>query len=198
MYNVLEKLRSNSELTEGEKNIYDSGLIGILRELHDVLDRAVFAAYGWPHDLSTEQVLERVVALNAARRSEEASGLIRWLRPEYQAPNAVAVTPQLAGLVEVEPAVAARRNSHGPPRSPTRFAPSKTRCAPCPSRTPPRSPPLSARPAEPESRRSSKHSLRWVKLAFLMAATRCKTVLSEFGCADPRTLEGLEGREGRL
>jgi hypothetical protein len=114
MYNVLEKLRSNSELTEEEKNIYDSGLIGILRELHDELDRAVFAAYGWSHDLSTEQVLERVVALNADRRAEEASGLIRWLRPEYQAPNAVAITPQLAGLVEAKPAIAARRKQPWP------------------------------------------------------------------------------------
>jgi hypothetical protein len=114
MYNVLEKLRSNSELTEEERNIYDSGLIGILRELHDELDRAVFTAYGWPHDLSTEQVLERVVALNAERRAEEASGLVRWLRPEYQAPNAVAITPQLAGLVEAEPAIAARRKQPWP------------------------------------------------------------------------------------
>jgi hypothetical protein len=114
MYNVLEKLRATSELSEEERNIYESGLVGILRELHDELDRAVFAAYGWPHDLSTEQVLERVVALNAERRAEEASGLIRWLRPEYQAPNAVAVTPQLDGLVEVEPAVAARRKQPWP------------------------------------------------------------------------------------
>ncbi|MHB1698581.1 MAG: class I SAM-dependent DNA methyltransferase [Acidobacteriaceae bacterium] len=114
MYNVLEKLRSNSELTGEEKTIYDSGLIGILRELHDELDCAVFDAYGWPHHLLTEQILERVVALNAERRTEEASGLVRWLRPEYQGPNAVAITPQLAGLVEAEPTTVARRKQPWP------------------------------------------------------------------------------------
>ncbi len=31
-----------------------------------------------------EQILERVVALNAERAREEANGQIRWLRPEYQ------------------------------------------------------------------------------------------------------------------
>ena len=30
------------------------------------------------------------MALNAARAAEEARGLIRWLRPEYQAPQAAA------------------------------------------------------------------------------------------------------------
>lgn len=33
---------------------------------------------------------ERLVTLNAVRRSEETSGLIRWLRPAYQAPDNVA------------------------------------------------------------------------------------------------------------
>src|ERR1019366_7317140 len=61
--------------TEQDHHIYDAGLIGSLRELHDALDRAVFDAYGWPHTLTTEQVLEHVVALNAERRDEEASGL---------------------------------------------------------------------------------------------------------------------------
>ena len=48
MYNVVEKLRAGQELTEEERNIYDAGLAGLLRELHDELDAAVFAAYGWP------------------------------------------------------------------------------------------------------------------------------------------------------
>lgn len=34
-----------------------------------------------------EAVLERLVALNAERAAEEARGLIRWLRPEYQNPE---------------------------------------------------------------------------------------------------------------
>ena len=44
-------------------------------------------AYGWPWPLADEEILERVVALNAARAAEEANGTIRWLRPEYQVPR---------------------------------------------------------------------------------------------------------------
>ncbi len=35
-----------------------------------------------------EAVLERLVALNAERAAEEARGLVRWLRPEFQNPQA--------------------------------------------------------------------------------------------------------------
>jgi type II restriction/modification system DNA methylase subunit YeeA len=34
---------------------------------HRKLDRAVFAAYGWPDDLSDEAILERLLALNRER-----------------------------------------------------------------------------------------------------------------------------------
>ena len=37
----------------------------------------------------TEQILEKLVELNAQRHAEEAGGLVRWLRPEFQAPNAL-------------------------------------------------------------------------------------------------------------
>ncbi|NJN62616.1 MAG: hypothetical protein HC795_14860, partial [Coleofasciculaceae cyanobacterium RL_1_1] len=33
------------------------------------------------------QILERLVKLNAQRAEEERNGLIRWLRPDYQAPS---------------------------------------------------------------------------------------------------------------
>ena len=92
MYNILERLRAGARFTEEEQNIYQAGLVGILRELHEELDHAVLDAYGWPHTLTTEQILERLVALNAERRAEEASGLVRWLRPEYQAPAEAART----------------------------------------------------------------------------------------------------------
>jgi hypothetical protein len=42
------------------------------------------------------------VALNAERAKEEASGLVRWLRPDYQNPGG-AQTLQTALAVEVEP-----------------------------------------------------------------------------------------------
>jgi len=34
---------------------------------HDALDRAVAAAYGWPDDISTEDALARLLALNLER-----------------------------------------------------------------------------------------------------------------------------------
>jgi type II restriction/modification system DNA methylase subunit YeeA len=40
---------------------------------HKKLDAAVAAAYGWPADLSDEQILERLLALNLARATEEAT-----------------------------------------------------------------------------------------------------------------------------
>jgi len=87
MYNVLEKLRSGEALTAKDKVIHEQGLVSVLKKLHDDLDAAVFDAYGWPHDLTDEQILERLVALNAERAAEEKRGLIRWLRPEFQNPQ---------------------------------------------------------------------------------------------------------------
>ena len=87
MYNVLEKLRANEALNAKEKQIHDAGLVSVLRQLHDDLDAAVFAAYGWPPTLTDAEILERLVALNAERAKEEASGLVRWLRPDYQNPG---------------------------------------------------------------------------------------------------------------
>jgi hypothetical protein len=108
MYNVLETLRSGKALTVKERTIHEQGLVSVVRQLHDELDAAVLDAYGWS-DLLTllrvshgnespptgqtredaarafkEAVLERLVALNAERAAEEARGLIRWLRPEFQ------------------------------------------------------------------------------------------------------------------
>jgi hypothetical protein len=52
----------------------------ILNQLHNYLA----AAYGWPVDLPELELLQRLVNLNTQRHQEEQSGLIRWLRPEYQ------------------------------------------------------------------------------------------------------------------
>jgi hypothetical protein len=38
-----------------------------LRDLHRALDEAVAAAYGWPADLTEEEVLARLLALNRER-----------------------------------------------------------------------------------------------------------------------------------
>jgi hypothetical protein len=87
MYNVLEKLRSGEPLNAKEKTIHEQGLVSVLKQIHDDLDAAVFDAYGWPHDLSDEEILQRLVDLNHERADEEKRGVIRWLRPEFQNPQ---------------------------------------------------------------------------------------------------------------
>lgn len=91
MYNVLEKLRRGETLTGREKKIHEEGLVSVLRQLHDELDAAVFAAYGLPVTLSEEEVLERLVELNRLRARDEEHGVVHWLRPEYQMPQGVEV-----------------------------------------------------------------------------------------------------------
>lgn len=90
MYNVMEKLRSGETLNAKEQKIHEQGLVSILLQLHNELDEAVAQAYGWPSKLCTESILEKLVALNKERATEEANGLVRWLRPEYQHPQGVA------------------------------------------------------------------------------------------------------------
>ncbi|MGQ2907444.1 MAG: class I SAM-dependent DNA methyltransferase [Aliihoeflea sp.] len=103
LYNVLEKLRAGapstasrspspvngggSALTDKDEDVKARGLVLILKELHETIDRLAAEAYGWPADLSDEQILERLVALNAERAREEAEGHVRWLRPDYQIPR---------------------------------------------------------------------------------------------------------------
>ena len=43
---------------------------------HEKLDAAVAAAYGWPADLSDEQILENLLALNHSRATEEAKAKV--------------------------------------------------------------------------------------------------------------------------
>lgn len=107
MYNVLERVRElegargqgqeAAPLSAKEKKIYEQGLVGILKQLHDELDTAVAEAYGWsglrhsgpdPESrLPTDEILSRLVALNTERAAEEANGHVRWLRPAYQNPQ---------------------------------------------------------------------------------------------------------------
>jgi len=87
LYNVLEALRENRPLTDGERDIHDKGLVTLIRQHHDAIDALVAQAYGWEADLADEEILTRLVALNKVRAAEEAKGVIRWLRPDYQAPD---------------------------------------------------------------------------------------------------------------
>ena len=65
MYNVLEKLRAGEPLSKKEQTIHEQGLVSVLKEIHDRLDEAVADAYAWPRDLGEEEILERLVELNA-------------------------------------------------------------------------------------------------------------------------------------
>ena len=86
VYNVLEKLRAGERIEGRDRETYDAGLVGILKGIHDRIDAEVAEAYGWPADLDDEAILTRLVDLNRARAAEEAQGLVRWLRPDYQNP----------------------------------------------------------------------------------------------------------------
>ena len=87
LYNVLEKVRAGAPLDAKDEDVKVRGRVLILKDLHNQIDRATADAYGWPHDLTDEQILERLVALNAERAAEEAAGHVRWLRPDYQIPR---------------------------------------------------------------------------------------------------------------
>lgn len=116
MYNVLERLReleANPDaepLTEKEKAIHEKGLVSVLKQIHDEIDAATFDAYGWPRDLSDEEILKRLVALNRERAEEEKRGLVRWLRPDYQIPRfgkGLAKQEQVEATLDA-PAIAAK------------------------------------------------------------------------------------------
>ncbi|WP_439633107.1 class I SAM-dependent DNA methyltransferase [Glycocaulis sp.] len=94
LYNVLERVRAleagkegEPPLSDAERDIYEAGLVGVLKDIHDQIDAAVAESYGWPADLEEEEILSRLVALNHERAAEEARGVIRWLRPEFQNPD---------------------------------------------------------------------------------------------------------------
>jgi len=113
MYNVLEKLRAGEALTAKEKDIHEKGLISVLKQIHDDLDASVLEAYGWPGGLSDDEILERLVALNRERAAEERQGLVRWLRPEFQAPEGAKAASQ-GELAVAEAAPAAAKAARAP------------------------------------------------------------------------------------
>ncbi|MDB9348536.1 class I SAM-dependent DNA methyltransferase [Nodularia spumigena] len=98
MYNLLEKLRAEQPFTDADRKYNDKALISILKSIHDELDEAVFAAYGWSQNSSDNEILTQLVALNAERTAEERNNLIRWLRPEYQAPHEVNLQEPIPGM----------------------------------------------------------------------------------------------------
>ena len=142
LYNVLERLRELESgckvppLSAKERDIHEAGLVSVLKELHDDIDRAVFEAYGWadlapalaglpgattpsPHkapeqEEAEEELLARLVALNRERVEEEQAGAVRWLRPDYQIPK---LAPKAEGRQE-EADLAAPKTAAGKPAWP--------------------------------------------------------------------------------
>lgn len=86
VYSVLEKVRQSNPLTDKEKVVYDQALVSVLNKIYNDLDEAVSEAYGWPTEFTDDEIVERVVALNAQRAAEERSGKVRWLRSDFQNP----------------------------------------------------------------------------------------------------------------
>ncbi|MGB3471094.1 MAG: DNA methyltransferase [Erythrobacter sp.] len=107
LYNVLEALREGRALTEAERDMHDRGLVTLIRQHHDAIDALVAEAYGWPADLSDEEILILLVALNKERAAEEARGLIHWLRPEYQNPPSDDWLDTGSGVKPAKPVLAA-------------------------------------------------------------------------------------------
>ena len=131
LYNVLERLRTGAILTPAEKDVHDVGQVSILRRLHDALDVAVAEAYGWPHDLSAAEIVARVVALNRVRWTEEAEGLVHWLRPAFQAPAELRVAQR---VLAVEQGEAERSLPSWPVCEPDRFVALRAALAAVPGR----------------------------------------------------------------
>ena len=140
LYNALERLREleagiGEPLTDAERDVHCAGLISVLKEIHDDIDRAVFTAYGWddlipelvgkpgatlpsPHktelqEHAEEELLSRLVRLNLARAAEEKKGIVRWLRPDYQMQKLGAKTPKVkdehVGMLDLELPVTSER-----------------------------------------------------------------------------------------
>lgn len=112
-YNVVEKVRAGTELTEEEQAVYEKAACGVLADLHEELDEWVARAYGWPWPLGRLEILERLVDLHDQRRAEEEEGQIRWLRPAFQRPQ---FAPDAPEAPELE--LAATEEKEAPPEWP--------------------------------------------------------------------------------
>nr|WP_245896933.1 DNA methyltransferase [Sphingomonas fennica] len=108
LYNLRDRIVAGGTLNAAEEGQRIRGRVDIIAELHARLDLAVTAAYGWPATLSDEEVVARLVALNAERAREEQSGRVRWLRPEYQlARSGVEMLAPKPAAVQIEAELAA-------------------------------------------------------------------------------------------
>jgi hypothetical protein len=87
IYNVVDRLRNGQQLSKAEMDVHRLAACGVLGDLHQELDRAVAACYGWEWPLLQPEILERLVSIHDARVQEERAGTVRWIRPAYQLPR---------------------------------------------------------------------------------------------------------------
>ena len=114
LYNLRDELARGGPLSVAEQDARRRGRIDLIAALHDQLDAAVAAAYGWPADLPDAEIVARLVALNAARRAEEKRGRVHWLRPDYQqaragVPSIGPAGPQIEQIEAALPVAANRK-----------------------------------------------------------------------------------------
>jgi hypothetical protein len=81
LYNALVRYRESVKGKQHNPHQWKKDVGGILTldeietldHIHNELDRAVLDAYGWPHNLTNEQILERLLALNLQRAKSQES-----------------------------------------------------------------------------------------------------------------------------
>jgi hypothetical protein len=114
LYNVLEEIRSGLPLNDKSQQIKDRGRVLILKDLHEQLDALVTEAYGWPVDISDDDILTKLATLNDERAKEEARGLIRWLRPAYQIDKLGALAHRADKVQEISVGIRSRGKTDFP------------------------------------------------------------------------------------
>lgn len=122
VYNVIAKRRAGEQLTLREQPVYEKGLAGILFQLHSDLDEAALRAYGWPPDIADAQIIERLALMNVERAAEERSGVVRWLRPDFQNTAGAAAARQAAAAEQLRPIVSSARSLNWPATVPEQIA----------------------------------------------------------------------------
>ena len=70
---VKGKTRSPRQWDKETQSLIPLDIIEELDHIHTALDHAVLDAYGWPHTLTDDQILERLLALNLERAREAQS-----------------------------------------------------------------------------------------------------------------------------
>ena len=117
LYNARARM-GGEPLTEAERGAHEAGCVGVLDHLHQRLDRLVAHAYGWPDDLTDNQIVDRLIVLNQARAEQEAMGDIRFLRAAYQAGK----VRQGGAMKPVQPSLPASREKMFLPEEPGALA----------------------------------------------------------------------------